>query len=161
MKNPMQIRPVNFNELDVILDLHFKGLEHEFSHLNRMIPLKQTNPDGRLSLKRVLAQMMENGEGVIFSAEEKGECVGYCLVVKKVYPSEMPCVCGCINGMYVKETRRRQGIGRALFAKACAWLKKQGISSVELTHMLNDDVAGRFWQKMGFTKVQYLCAHKI
>lgn len=153
----MQIRQIKNSELDVVFDLHLEGLENELKLFNQIVPGKSVNKAGRDALKGILNHMMHTGEAGIFVAVENSEYLGYCLATKKVYPVENPKICGCINGLFVKEAQRRKNVGAQLFEQASRWFKNQGISYIELFHMINDPRATAFWEKMGFQKVQYSC----
>lgn len=155
------IREMKMDELQAVIDLHLEGLEQELILLNRVFPGKSMDKSGRDQLARLLTQVLNVGEGRIFVALDGAACVGYCLVTKKVYPVESPRLCGCVNGLYVRDAYRRQKVGTKLFDDGMAWLKKEGVSYVELYHMLNDARATEFWQRMGFTPVQMNCAKKI
>ncbi|MBF0104971.1 MAG: GNAT family N-acetyltransferase [Deltaproteobacteria bacterium] len=157
----LQIRKMELSEIDAVLDLHLEGLEREIRLLNQIIDGKSVDLSGRSQLKKILWQMIHIDEGRVFVAKEDNLYLGYCLATKKIYPAEIPPICGCINGIYVKETTRRNGVGTKLFKMAVAWLKQEGVTYMELYHMINDERAGAFWKKMGFVNVQYNCAMKI
>lgn len=158
----MKIRPMTLSELDDVLDLHVMGLEEELKRLNEIISGKKVDHNGIPSLKKVIYQMYHIGECNMFVAEnQSGDFVGYCLATKKIYPIEDPKICGCINGIYVKDEARRQGLGRKLFDAAVEWFKRENINYLELYHMANDERAAAFWQNMGFTVVQLNCVKKL
>lgn len=157
----MQIREMKIEELAGVIDLHLEGLEQELVLLNRIFPGKSMDRGGREQLARLLTQVLHAGEGRIFVAVDGTVPVGYCLVTKKIYPVEIPRLCGCVNGLYVRENYRRQKTGSKLFEESMAWLKKEGVGYVELYHMLNDPRATEFWKRMGFTPVQWNCVKKI
>jgi GNAT superfamily N-acetyltransferase len=157
----MQIREMFLTELEAVMDLHLEGLEQELALMNLIFPGKSVDYSGRDQLNRLLTQVVTTGEGQIIVAIDQGKYAGYCLVTKKVYPVEKPKLCGCINGIYVKEPYKRQGVGTKLFQDAVSWLKREGVTYLELYHMINDERATSFWQKMGFKPVQLNCAMKL
>lgn len=162
----MQVRAMHIHELEPVIDLHLEGLDQELQLLNQVFPGKQVDYSGRDQLTQLLQQVLQSGEGEIFIAVDeniKGDAkyVGYCLVTKKVYPVEEPKICGCINGIYVKDGYKRKGLGQKLFDKSLNWLRQEKVTYLELYHMINDPRAKAFWEKMGFTKVQYNCARKL
>jgi ribosomal protein S18 acetylase RimI-like enzyme len=154
----MQIRPMQPDELDEVMDLHIEGLESELKLYSQILPGRSVNEGGRGYLKKILLQMIQNNECFFTVAEEVDTLVGYCLVTKKMYPVENPRICGCINGIYLKDSARRQGVGTKLYNLAVKWLKKQNVHFVELYHMSNDPRAKAFWERMGYVKVQDNCA---
>jgi len=157
----MQLRELETWELDDVIELHIQGLTHELKLLDQIITFKSTNTKGKPELKKVLIHILDQDEGQIFIAKEGKEIIGYILVTKKFYPVESPNLCGCINGIYIKESSRKQGIGKKLFQLAEGWLKNRHITNLELYHMINDETATAFWKNMGFVNVQYNCAKKI
>lgn len=157
----MQIRQIDKSELDIIIDLHLEGLHREIEFLNKLISGKSADNTGKPHLKKALYHMLHTGECNIFVAKDENEYIGYCLVTKKVYPVEQPRINGCINGIYVKEENRRQGIGKQLFEMAASWLKKEHVKIIELFYMINDERAAAFWEKMGFKNIQYNCMKNL
>lgn len=155
------IREMVLEELDDVLELHVEGLELELALLNQLVPHKAVDRAGLSQLKQVLTRIIQTDEGMIHVAEQQGAYAGYSLVTKKVYPIEDPAVCGCINGIYVADSYRRQGVGRRLYNAASHWLKRYGVSYIELYHMINDERAATFWRALGFTPVQLNCTRRI
>lgn len=154
----MEVRKIIITELEPAMDLHLRGLEDELKLYRQILPSRKSNPRGRAQLRQILNHMLQTRECEIFVAVENEEYLGYCLATKKIYPVEEPRICGCINGIYVKESARKKGIGKRLFGAAVDWFKSEEIHFVELFHMINDPRATAFWEKMGFKKVQYSCA---
>jgi len=157
----MQLRQMRSTELDAILDLHIEGLKQELNLLNQILQYKTFDNSGRPQLITILKHMIKVGECQIFVAKENDESLGYCLVTKKIFPIETPKVCGFINGIFIKEQARRQGLGAKLYQMSADWLKKEGVENIELYHMINDERAAAFWKKMGFVNIQYNCAKKL
>lgn len=147
--------------MEPVIDLHLEGLKQELDLLSQIFAGKAVDYEGREQLNRLLTQVIHVGEGQIFIAIDADKPVGYCLVTKKVYPVEKPRLCGCINGIYVQELHKRQGLGTQLFNAAMGWLSREGVTYLELYHMINDERATAFWKKMGFLQVQLNCARKI
>jgi len=57
---------------------------------------------------------------------------------------------GYIHDVYVRDVYRRQGVGRRLVEEILAWLRRKGVTLVELTVASNND-AVRFWERLGFS----------
>ena len=157
----MQIREMDLAELDQVIGLYLDGLKREMIFLESIFPGKQVSAKGVGELTKILLNMFKTNEGKIFVAIEGANCVGYCLVTKKFYPAEIPQMCGCINGVFVTQAFRKQGLGRKLYEASVNWLKQEGINYIELYHALNDDEAKGFWNTLGFKAVQVTCAKWI
>jgi ribosomal protein S18 acetylase RimI-like enzyme len=52
--------------------------------------------------------------------------------------------------VFVRQTVRRQGVGRALLEAALAWIAKKGRSQVVLWSKTNNRSAQRLFAKLGF-----------
>lgn len=157
----MQVREMVLSEIEAVIDLHLEGLKEEIDLLSSVFPGRSIDYGGRGQLNKLLTQVIQVGEGQIFVAVDGHSYAGYCLVTKKVYPVENPKFCGCINGIYVSDSYKRQGLGRELFEASLAWLKSEGVTYLELYHMINDERATAFWKKMGFMQIQLNCARRV
>ena len=56
---------------------------------------------------------------------------------------------GYIHDVYVRPEYRRRGIGRRLVAEILTWLRRRGVTLVELTVAARNE-ALPFWEKLGF-----------
>lgn len=157
----IQIRKMELIELPQVLKLHLAGLEHEMSFLNKIIPGRRIKSEEVERIAQIFSQALRSGEGQIFIAKDQKDYVGYCYVVRKFYPIEEPQICGCINGVYVKEIYRGQGIAKKLVEKSFDWLREHHVTYVELNHMINEEGTTAFWKKLGFEPIQLMCAKKI
>lgn len=59
---------------------------------------------------------------------------------------------GCLYHVCVKETNRRQGIGKAMVVFCMEALKKEQINKVSLIAFTKNDVGNAFWKEIGWTK---------
>lgn len=157
----MQVREMVMSEIESVIDLHLEGLKEELDLLNTVFPGRSIDYNGREQLGKLLTQVIHVGEGRIFVAADGQNYAGYCLVTKKVYPVENPKLCGCINGIYVRDAYKRQGLGSKLFEASLNWLRSEKVTYLELYHMINDERATAFWEKMGFMRIQLNCARRI
>lgn len=56
---------------------------------------------------------------------------------------------GYINDLCVTSSMRKRGVGELLVEDAVRWLKKSGAESVEVYVARQNEVAQRFWRRMG------------
>jgi GNAT superfamily N-acetyltransferase len=157
------IRNLKEAELEIALPLHLLGLSQELELYNQILPGKSVASEGTGTLLQLLKQMVSLQEAGIFVAEihEAKVTAGYCLVTKKHYPAEHPSFVGCINGIFILDDYKRMGIGRQLYAHAEQWVADQGITNIELYHMINDPRATEFWKAMGYIPVQLSCVKSL
>ncbi len=57
----------------------------------------------------------------------------------------------------VRETRRRNGIGRVLLDRGEEWFKERGIFKAECTVSINNTVSQSFWKNNGYTGYNEIC----
>ncbi len=86
-------------------------------------------------------------------AERGGEALG--LLLGEIVPSNLPAavtsMVGYISVLWVKETERRQGIGRGLTERAEEWFRSHHVSVCEVSWLAKNEMADGAWQKMGYS----------
>src|SRR6266516_2751179 len=76
---------------------------------------------------RFLVSQISNPEGLVMVAEHAGTVIGYVFAdVEKTNWMELRGPCGVVQDVYVDETARHQGAGRALMNAAIAWIRSKG-----------------------------------
>ena len=66
-----------------------------------------------------------------------------------------------IEGCFVAESTRRQGVATALLDAALAWARAQAISRIELGVMAGNAEGRAFWQSRGFSTDRVLMAREV
>jgi GNAT superfamily N-acetyltransferase len=66
-----------------------------------------------------------------------------------------------IHWAYVKEGTRRRGLGQALLDDLVSWARGHGANRVELQFIEGNEIARRFWTKMGFRPYAFKCVHYL
>lgn len=88
---------------------------------------------------------------LVHIAEIEGEVVGFMLSrVKRVPPYWGGVMVGTLSDMWIEEKGRRLGIGRKLSELALDWLREQGVHSIEIQVMAQNDPSWNLYQSMGF-----------
>lgn len=157
----MEVRPITFEEIETVLELHWQGLEHEIKILHHIFPFKDANPSGKEPIKEILQDCVISKTSQILGAFKDNQCLGYILGTQKHYPAESPSKCGSVNGLFVNESYRRLGVGKALFKGLSDWFSTQNIDLIELAYMINDPQSEAFWVKQGFKPVQILAMKSL
>ena len=98
--------------------------------------------------------LLKNPEAAVFAAKQAGEVVGFsqCQLRHDYVEGASTSPVGYLEGIYVEEGCRRQGVARALLQACEAWARSRGCtefaSDCELT---NKDSLG-FHRGLGFTE---------
>ncbi|MHC4117282.1 MAG: GNAT family N-acetyltransferase [Planctomycetota bacterium] len=79
------------------------------------------------------------------------QLVGYCQGKLGKYP---PVIVerdyGEILDVAVSADHRRTGVGERMFAALRAWFRSNGVHRIEVRRSISNEIASRFWRKMGF-----------
>jgi len=127
-----------------------------------MEELYASRPDTAERNMRFFKRMIKNDNGTIFVAEVDNQIVGYavCWIAKRPpYLYKVDRI-GYISDVFVEEQYRRRGIGSALLGKILEWFKNKNIKYVELSVLVKNEKAIKFYEKHGF-KVYSLNLRKV
>ncbi len=109
--------------------------------------------DAEAGYGRFLASRIEEDRGKVYVAEHEGRVIGY--VYTDLEPTDWLALrgpCGVVYDLYVDESVRRLGAGRALLQAALDWIQAQGRSQVVLTAMTGNQDAQRLFESAGFRR---------
>lgn len=84
------------------------------------------------------------------------ERVGFLMV--RFYPDGTSAY---LHDFFIMEQARRQGKGREMFAALQAYLKKQGITQIELGVLADNKAALAFWQSQGFELISHRLSRSL
>ncbi len=98
------------------------------------------------SFRRTLGRFSQ-----VFVAEMDGAVVGFMLCRVKRVPAHMGGVLvGELSDMWIDEQARRRGIGDKLSRLALDWLREQGVHSVEIQVLRDNEASWKLYERMGF-----------
>jgi ribosomal protein S18 acetylase RimI-like enzyme len=104
----------------------------------------------RLFAKFVEANLRSDAACVLVAAAD-GRIIGYCQGMLEQHPPALAHPqYGQILDFMVTADYRRAGIGEQMFEVLCDWFRREGIRRVEVRHSTANELAARFWPKMGF-----------
>jgi len=102
---------------------------------------------------RFLASVVTNPDYFVLVAEREHAVVGYVFAgIEGTSWRDLRGPCGFIHDVYVLESERRQGTGRALVAAAIAWIQSRGQSQVVLWSKSGNEAAQQLFARLGFRK---------
>lgn len=114
-------------------------------------PVFARSADGHEHFKTFLAGHLEKENSLVLVAEQDGALVGYCLAMLANYPPVFESRdYGFVSDLAVTRDYRKAGIGEKMYKKAEEWFSKRGVHRVELRVVVSNEVATKFWRKMGF-----------
>jgi ribosomal protein S18 acetylase RimI-like enzyme len=85
-----------------------------------------------------------SGGMLVALARRQGEDVGYCVSTIAADGT------GEVDSLFVVESQRGQGIGRALISATMAWFTERCVSLVAVEIIVGNDAALRFYERRGF-----------
>ena len=100
---------------------------------------------------RFLVSQLSNPNSLVMVAERAGAVVGY--VFADVEPTnwmELRGPCGVVQDVYVDESARGLGAGRALMYAAIGWVRSKGRGQVVLMTKTRNENAQRLFGALGF-----------
>ncbi|MBW2056297.1 MAG: GNAT family N-acetyltransferase [Deltaproteobacteria bacterium] len=143
----VELRGWKREDLDQVADLWF-GLATLVSPMDGFYRI---SPDARKKYMTYLRRVFRDPNYAVFVAEGSEGLVGFAMGRINRNPSVViPESVGYIENVFVKEERRKSGIGKALCSRLLDWFKEKGIGHVELFYQLENRGAEAFWKTMGF-----------
>ncbi|HEX8428243.1 GNAT family N-acetyltransferase [Hymenobacter sp.] len=144
----MTIREATPQDLDELYRLWCELMEiHQAYH-----PVFGYHRAAKVELRRLLRDRLYESYTRIFVVEKPGGLAGLLVATYQVGSRGMHFHRrGYIAETIVEEAHRRQGMGRALFTSAKAWLAIQGADHLELQVAIANPAAQQFWAAQGFT----------
>jgi ribosomal protein S18 acetylase RimI-like enzyme len=109
-----------------------------------------------------LRSTMENYDCAIFVADLDGRIVGYTIAMILSNPAVFVLGrYGFVSEMGVGRAWQRSGIGQRMWEHTRRWLKRRGISVMQLNVSPRNEKGYSFWKKMGCTEFLTIMWHDI
>ena len=139
-------RLVREDDFPIIKEMYTK-LNSFFYKLGYRLPHPENVGDVWLdSFRRTLGRFSN-----VFIAEINGKVVGFMLCRIKRVPQYMGGVLvGELSDMWIEAEARRMGIGDKLSRLALDWLHEQGVHSVEIQVLRDNEASWKLYDRMGF-----------
>jgi len=141
-------RLVREDDFPIIKEMYTK-LNSYFYKLGYRLPHPENVGDVWLdSFRRTLGRFSN-----VFIAEINGKVVGFMLCRIKRVPQYMGGVLvGELSDMWIEAEARRMGIGDKLSRLALDWLHEQGVHSVEIQVLRDNEASWKLYDRMGFKR---------
>jgi GNAT superfamily N-acetyltransferase len=117
--------------------------------------LPAATPTGALRYARRLEDQLHNPMAKVLIAEVDGRIVGYVfgMVVDLMPDMFRQEACGFLADIFVDETYRRHGVGRALVQTLADWFRQQNLTYYEWHAAAHNPAALAFWRALGGREV--------
>ena len=145
----LTIRASSHKDVDAILEL-WKEFTQDPNSIDRPIPLHTENTR---RWREFIDELLDEDPRQIQVAEENGKLVGYVIsqkIVKTLDKLDMAYGWSYVYDLYVKQTHRRQGIGRELLKATIEYLKSVGSEHVRLDVWHGNEGAIKLYRELGF-----------
>ncbi len=147
------IRPARSNDAPAIARLWDELVRY---HHNLDDALPKAASDGQNRYASYIQRRLRDPDAQIYVAEgEDEQLIGYVLgmILDLVPETFEPERGGFLADIYVMESYRHQGVGRALVQRLMNWFKRNGIQHVEWYVAAENQSGRRFWEAVGGREV--------
>ncbi|MFC2055029.1 GNAT family N-acetyltransferase [Chloroflexota bacterium] len=145
-KNQILFRQVKDTDLTIIMAMYTE-LNSYFYKLGYRLPHPENVGQVWLdSFQRTLGRFSN-----VFVAEIENQVVGFMLCRIKQVPQYMGGVLvGELSDMWILSSARRMGIGDKLSRLSIDWLRGQGVHSIEIQVLRDNEASWKLYENMGF-----------
>jgi ribosomal protein S18 acetylase RimI-like enzyme len=106
---------------------------------------------GNRLFAKFVQENIRNDAALVLVAAAGERIVGYCQGMLDRHPPALAKPqYGQILDFMVTAAYRRSGIGQQMLETLSAWFRREGTRRIEVRHSTFNEVAARFWPKMGF-----------
>ncbi len=147
MQTMAVIRPATRRDIPAIV-----GLWEELMDFHQALdPFFTRSVQGSNIFARFIEENIRNDAACVLVAVVDGKIVGYCQGILDRHPPALAeSDFGQIFDFGVTADYRRAGIGEQMFQTLYGWFRREGIRRIEVRHSTFNEIASRFWPKMGF-----------
>jgi ribosomal protein S18 acetylase RimI-like enzyme len=144
--NDITYRPATEADFPQLAAMYAK-LNAYFYEVGYLLPRPENVGEAWLeSYRRTLGRFSN-----VFVAEREGRLLGFILCRLKRLPAHMGGVMvGEVSDVWVEDEARRSGVGRALVQAGLVWMMEQGVHSVEVQVLSENEASLKFFESLGF-----------
>ena len=112
-------------------------------------------------MKEEFASLLSREDTAVFLHREKGEAVGFaqCQLRRDYVEGTETSPVGYLEGIYVREGARRQGIARGLLSSCESWARARGCTEFASDCELDNTDSQRFHRAVGFEEANRIVAY--
>lgn len=144
------VRAATLGDLDTVVELRLALLRGAEGH-----PIYgRLRHDAPARARELFAPQLLSPHEAIFLAEREGRAIGIIRCVETRGSSLLEPSAYCyVSSVYVRPEARRQGVMRALVARAREWALARGLTEIRL-HNIPETGAEHAWEALGFAVVE-------
>ena len=114
-------------------------------------PLFTRARNGSRLFAKFVEENLRNDAARVLVATVADQIVGYCQGMLDQHPPALAePQYGQILDFMVTAEHRQAGIGEQMCEALCDWFRREGMRRIEVRHATANELAARFWPKMGF-----------
>jgi ribosomal protein S18 acetylase RimI-like enzyme len=115
-------------------------------------------PDAEREIRRLIASELRDPDALVLLFEQSGLCMTR---IQQAPPIHREMRRAEIGELFVRESARRRGIGRALVGGAFEWLRAHGVERVVVRVGASNDEGQAFWRGIGFAAFVDVLEHRL
>lgn len=114
-------------------------------------PRHALRPDAEPLMRKLVASDLGDRDALVLLYEERGTVCGLCMTRIQYAPRiQREARRAEIGELFVSETARRRGVGRALVGRALEWVRERGVDRVVVRVGAANAAGQAFWRGIGF-----------
>jgi GNAT superfamily N-acetyltransferase len=141
------VRKATRRDLDAIV-----ALARELMDFHKALdPLFTRSTDFEALFGQFALRNIRSKAACVLVATVDERIVGYCQgMLDRHPPSLVQPEYGLIVDLCMTAGYRRTGVGQQMYTAMCEWFRTKGVRRIEVRHSTSNQIAARFWPKMGF-----------
>jgi GNAT superfamily N-acetyltransferase len=141
------IRRASVRDIDQLTAL-WRAINAHHSHLD---PLFTERSEAAAEARELLRAQLADADTAIFVSERGAELVGFCAVrIDRAPPILVEVERAQLTDLFVVETLRRHGLGKALVGAALDWVRARRVSRIEVRVATGNHEGQAFWRALGW-----------
>ena len=141
------MRPARARDVDVVTALWAELSRHHAGGDAR----HALRPGAEPEIRRLVEAELRDRDALVLLFERSGSACGLCMTrIQRAPPIHRETLRAEIGELFVRDSARRQGVGRALVGAALGWVRERGVERVVVRVGAANAAGQAFWRGIGF-----------